>query len=49
MEKTDEFASGLAAIIVGSINGSKEFRRGEKSVPLYFVKHAQFRRQHPKA
>lgn len=39
MEKIDEFVSGLVVIIVGSINGSKEFRRGEKLVLLYFVKY----------
>jgi len=41
--KTDEFERSMAAILVDGINESKEFRRGEKTAPLYFVTHAQFR------
>ena len=41
--KTGEFERSVAAILVDGINESKEFRRGEKTAPLYFVTHAQFR------
>ena len=41
--KTDEFERSVAAILVDGINESQEFRRGEKTAPLYFVTHAQFR------
>lgn len=46
--KTDEFERSVAAILVDGINESKEFRRGEKTAPLYFVTHAQFRDDAPK-
>ena len=41
--KTDEFERSVAAILVDGINESEEFRRGEKTAPLYFVTHTQFR------
>ena len=41
--KTDEFERSVAAILVDGINESEGFRRREKTAPLYFVTHAQFR------